>query len=87
MAMLIAQKYGVEGLVVQALYSFMKIQEWKKSIGDAVFYFWQQSIKDQARQSSSLKYMDIKEVTILRASHIWPIKGDLHLRTAASYRG
>ena len=86
MAMLIAQKYGVEALVVQALYSFMKIQEWKKSIGDAVFYFWQQSIKEQARQSSSLKYMDIKKVTILRASHIWPIKGDSRLRTAASYR-
>ena len=86
MAMEIAVKYGIEAIVIQALYIDMEASKWKKVIADAVFYQWQQTLIDNALKSSSLVYFDTKRVTVMRPHHVWPLKGDSRLRTAATYR-
>jgi len=86
MALEVAAKYDLDAVAIQSLYLSMNNREWKKVIGDAIFYFWQQHLIDVARASSSLKYLDVNRVQVCRPHHIWPLKGDSRLRVAAAYR-
>ena len=85
-ALEVADGYNLKEIAIQALYGFISKQKWKSTVDSSVAVWWHHKIIDACLSVTSLKYLDMSKVKWGRAHYLWPVKGDSHLRTAASYR-